>query len=196
MGDNYVETLASQTYAGTPQSAYTTAKSVINAECIPDLPKNFWRPGRRARIEGHGAISNIVTTPGTMQFLLKLGTTAAPVTAFDSGNVQLNATAHTTLPFWFELMLRSDKDNFGDGTLAKLFGQLKLIGIMFTATAGQTDSPQGMQTILAPATAPVLGAGFNASIVTQPDFWAGFSINNAANLIRIDDYSFIDLGVS
>lgn len=196
MGDNYVETLASQTYAGSPFNTYTAAKSVINPDCIPDLPRNFWRPGRRARIEGHGAISNIVTTPGTMQFLVKMGTIAAPVTVFDSQNIQLNATAHTLQPFWFEIMLRSDKDNYGNGTTAKLFGMLKLAGIMFTLTAGQIDSPQGMPVFTLPFVTPVLGAGFDATIVTQPDFWAGFSISNAGNGIRVDDYAFIDLGVS
>ena len=38
MGKNYVETLACQKSAGTLFNTYTTAKSVINPDCIPDLP--------------------------------------------------------------------------------------------------------------------------------------------------------------
>jgi hypothetical protein len=147
-----------------------------------------------ARISARGALSNIVTTPGTIQFLLKLGTVAAPVTVFDSGTIQLNATAHTTLPFALDITLRADTE--GSGTNAKLFGHGEVCGIMFTRPAGQTDSAQGHQVIRVPQTAPVLGAGFDSSVVTDLDLWAGFSISNAGNGIRIDQYWSEDLGIS
>lgn len=196
MAKSYAETLASQIAAGSLLNTYTTAKRVINDDALCDLHRGFWKPGRTAKIEVRGAISNIVTTPGTIQFLVKMGTTASPVTVFDSGTVQLNATAHTTLPFSLDIDLRADKDNHGSGTTTKLMGLGTLTGLMFTLTAGQTDSAQGHQTILVPQTAPALGAGFDDSIVNTPDFWAGFSISNAGNGIRIDQYRFIDLGIS
>ncbi len=194
MGDTYCETLISQHGAGTLFNTYTTAKRVINDQALIDLPRGFWAPGRGMKIEVKGAISNIVTTPGTIQFLAKLGTEAAPITVFDSGQVQLNATAHTTLPFWLEILLRADTE--GSGTNAKLFGHGKLGGIMFTLTAGQTDSAQGQQVIAVPQTAPVLGAGFDSHSINTLDLWAGFSISNAGNGIRIDEYFATDLGIS
>ena len=197
MGKNYVETLACQKSAGTLFNTYTTAKSVINPDCIPDLPRSvFWVPGRRAHIIGEGAISNVVTAAPTIQFLVKLGTIASAVTVFDSGQVQLNTIAHTTLPFSFEIRLRSDKDNYGNGTTAKLWGRMTVKGIMFAKSTAQIDSLQSDNEILLPQTAPVLGAGFDATIVTNPDFWAGFSASNAGNGIRIDDYAFIDMGIA
>jgi len=194
MGDTYVETLISQHGAGTLFNTFTTAKRVINDQAVLSYPRGYWAPGRMARVSARGAISNIVATPGTIQFLLKLGTVAAPVTVFDSGQIQLNATAHTTLPFALDVTLRADTE--GSGTNAKLFGHGEVCGIMFTLTAGQTDSAQGHQVIRVPQTAPVLGAGFDSTVVTDLDLWAGFSISNAGNGIRIDQYWSEDLGLS
>ncbi len=67
---------------------------------------------------------------------------------------------------------------------------------MFTLTAGQTDSAQGQQVIAVPQTAPVLGAGFDSHVINTLDLWAGFSISNAGNGIRIDEYFATDLGIS
>ena len=194
MGDTYVETLISQHGAGTLFNTFTTAKRVINDQAVLSYPRGYWAPGRMARINVRGALSNIVTTPGTVQFLLKLGTVASPITVFDSGVVQLNATAHTTLPFGLEVTLRSDTE--GSSTNAKLFGHGEVSGIMFTITAGQVDSVQGHQIIRVPQTAPVLGAGFDSTVVTDLDFWMGFSISNAGNGVRIDQYWSEDLGIS
>lgn len=194
MGDTYCETLVSQHGAGSPLATFTTAKRIINDQAVIDLPRGFWAPGRGMKIEAKGALSNIVTTPGTTQLLVKLGTEASPITVFDSGQIQLNATAHTLLPFWLEILLRCDTE--GSGVVAKLFGHGKIGGIMFTKTAGQVDSLQADQTIAIPQTAPVLGAGFDSHVVNTLDLWGGFSISNAANLIRIDEYFATDLGIS
>lgn len=196
MGAVYASNLARQSKAGTLLNTYTTAKSVINPDDLIDLPRSFWKIQRGLKVTVKGALSNIVAAPGTIQFLLKLGTTASPVTVYDSGTIQLNATAHVTLPFWLELTLRADKDNSGNGTTTKVFGHGKVGGIMFTKTAGQVDSLQGDQVIAVPQTAPVLGAGFDNTIVNTLDFWAGFSISNAGNGIRIDDYIVTDEGIA
>jgi hypothetical protein len=195
MGDNYLEAQISQHGAGSLLNTYTTAKRVINDQAVKrDLYAGFWCVGRMVEVKVRGVLSNIVTTPGTVQFLLKLGTEASPITVYDSGAIQLNATAHTTLPFWLDVLARVDSE--GSGTNAKLFAHGRVGGIMFTKTAGQTDSAQGDQVIAVPQTAPVLGAGFDSTIVTQMDFWAGFSISNAGNGIRIDQFALIDLGIS
>lgn len=181
------ETLINQQGAGTLLTTYTTAKSVINPQALITLPANFFYPGRMLRVFAMGGISNIVTTPGLMNFQVKVGSVAA----FDTGNIQLNATAHTTLPFWLEVLLTCRA--VGSGTSANLMGLANVVGIMFTRTAGQTDDAQGVQQILAPATAPAVGTGFDSTIANTLDLWAGFTISNAGNGIQIQQYSVSSL---
>lgn len=135
------------------------------------------------RVSAIGAISNIVTTPGTITFQSMLGANIA----WSSGAIQLNATAHTTLPFWLEVMLTCQVE--GNGTTAKLMGQGRLNGIMFTVTAAQTDAPNTPGGFMVPATAPAQGAGFDSTIANAMDFFAGFSISAAGNGIQIAQYA-------
>src|SRR4051812_34193777 len=89
--------LVTQQGAGTLFNTYTTSKSVINPQAVIVLPAGFFAaPGLSLAVRVRGGISNIVTTPGTITFEVKLGS----VVAFTTGAIQLNATAHTTLPFW------------------------------------------------------------------------------------------------
>lgn len=186
------ETLVTQKGAGQGLlTGYTTAKSVIDANALYVLPANWWYVGRKLRIMVEGAVSNIVTTPGLMNFQVKMGPTAN-IAVFDTGNIQLNATAHTTLPFWLEIELTCRA--IGNATTANLIGLAIATGRMFTLTAGQTDDAQGMQSILAPATAPAVGTGFDSTVASILDFWAGFTINNVGNGVRIDQYAVEDLG--
>lgn len=184
----FQETLLTQQAVGALLNTYTTAKSVINPQALWTIPAGFLYVGRKLRIVSKGAISNIVTTPGLMNFQVKVGSAVV----FDTGNIQLNATAHTTLPYWLEIELTVR--SLGSGTAATMFGLANISGIMFTRTAGQTDDAQGVQTILAPQTAPGVGAGFDSTIANILDFWAGFTISNAGNGIQVHSYSVEDLG--
>ena len=168
---------------GTTFATFTTAKTVIPATNLITLPANWFYVGRALVVEAWGAISNIVTTPGLMNFQVVIG----GVAAFDTGNIQLNATAHTTLPFNIRIKMRCAA--VGATTTANLLGLAIVTGRMFTLTAGQTDSAQEMPTVTAPATNPAVGTGFNSTIANIMDFFVGFTSSNAANLIRIDDYT-------
>lgn len=178
----YQDTLVSQQAAGTLFTTYTTAKSVINPQALCVVPAGYFYIGKKIRICSKGGISNIVTTPGLMNFQIKIGSAVA----FDTGNIQLNATAHTTLPYWLEIELLCR--SVGSGTNATAMGLAQVTGRMFTLTAGQTDNAQGMQTILAPATAMAVGAGFDSTIANVIDMWAGFTISNAGNGIQVQTY--------
>jgi hypothetical protein len=183
------ETLVTQQAAGTLFNTFTTAKSVVNPQALWTMPAGFMRIGRMMRAFVMGAVSNIVTTPGTMNFQVKIGSAVA----LDTGALQLNATAHTTLPFWLDMIMTCRA--VGSGTNANLMGLAQVTGIMFTRTAGQTDDAQGVQTLLAPATAPAVGAGFDSTIANIVDLWAGFSISNAGNGVQIHQYKLVDLGM-
>lgn len=182
----FQETLVTQQAAGTLFNTYTTAKSVINPQALWVMPAGYLYIGRKLRVAVKGSVSNIVTTPGTMNFQVKLGPTAN-IIAFDTGTIQLNATAHTTLPFWLEIELTCR--SVGSATAATLMGLANVTGIMFTRTAGQTDDAQGMQTLLAPATAMAVGTGFDSTVANILDLWAGFSISNAGNGVQIQTYA-------
>jgi hypothetical protein len=179
------QTLVTQRTAGTLFTTYTTAKTVINQQDLYGFYANYFQLGSKLRITVNGAVSNIVTTPGTMVFQVMLGS----VVAWSSGNVQLNATAHTTLPFRLVIDLTCQLTNTAvGGAVAKLMGHGVLTGVMFTKTAGQTDGANSETVITVPVTAPALGTAFDSTISQILDFWVGFSISNAGNGVRIDQY--------
>jgi|SRR6266850_4713429 len=183
---SYNETLITQPDAGTLLTTFTTAATAINPDALWTMPPNWARIGRKLRVKVQGAISNIVTTPGLMNFQVKIGSVAA----YDSGNIQLNATAHTTLPFWADIDLTMRA--IGNGTAANAMGLGIFTGRMFTLTAGNTDANNDhMPTIIAPATAPAVGTGFNSTQANIVDFFVGFTISNIGNGIRIDQYELI-----
>lgn len=182
-GQTWQETLITQQGAGTSFGTYTTAKTVINPQALYTIPANYLYIGRKLRVTFKGGIGTLVTTPGTINFQVKIGSVAA----FDSGAIQLNATAHTNIPFWAEIEMTVRA--VGSGTTANAMGLGQFSGRMFTITAGQTDDVQGIQTVLGPATAMAVGTGFDSTIANIIDLWAGFSISNAANTVQIQTYS-------
>lgn len=187
MANGYVECVAWQRASGTLFNTYTTAKRVILDTAIWSVPPNYLIPGRKMRIRVFGALSNIVTTPGLFNLQQRLGTIATPIAAFDTGNIQLNATAHTTLPFFADIITCSQVE--GITTAGKLMGMCDISGIMITRTAGQTDDAQGVQELIAPATAPAQGTGYDSTINNFTDLGGGFTISNAGNGIQIHMYS-------
>ena len=178
----FQETLVSQQLAGTAFNTFTTAKTVIPPICLFQLPPNYLYIGKKFRTTVLGSISNIVTTPGTITFQINMGTVAA----WSSGAIQLNATAHTTLPF--RLVVEWTVRAIGNATSANIIGVGTVTGIMFTNTAGQTDSVNGIPSIVVPATAPAVGTGFDSTVAQTLDFFTGFSISNVGNQIQVQDY--------
>jgi hypothetical protein len=176
------ETLVTATAAGTLFNTYTTAKTVLPTGCLVTLPANWWYVGRAIRVTVQGGISNIVTTPGTITMQVNMGAIAA----YSTGAVQLNATAHTTLPF--ELVATLTCRAVGASTSANLMGIGHLRGVMFTKTAAQVDQVNIGDSIMVPATAPAVGAGFDSTAAQTLDFFAGFSISNAGNGIQVHNY--------
>ncbi len=179
------QAVVTQEAAGAAYATYTTAKTVINQQDLYSFYPNFFKLGTKLRITVHMAISNIVTTPGTVTFQVMLGS----VVAFTTGAVQLNATAHTLLPAKLVIDLTCQLTNTTvGGAVAKLMGQAVLTGVMFTKTAGQTDGANTETVINLPATSPALGTAFDSTISQILDFWAGFSISAGGNGIQVAQY--------
>jgi len=183
------QNIVSQRAAGTLFNTYTTAKTVINQQDLYGFYANFWQLGQRMRVKANMAISNIVTTPGTITFQIMFGS----VVVWSSGAIQLNATAHTLLPAVLEVDLVCQLANTGvGGAIAKLMGVGRLQGVMFTKTAAQVDGVNSETSIIVPVTAPALGTAFDGTVSQTLDFWTGFSISNSGNGIQMADYS-VDL---
>jgi hypothetical protein len=175
-----IVTLSAQ---GTKYDTFTTAKSMLPAAAIPTLPANFWQVGKQMRIRGVAGLSNIVTTPGTLTLQVMVGS----VIAFTSGALQLNATAHTLLPFFFDILMTCRA--IGASTTAKFQGNGTVSGIHPTLTAAQTDAANTGGIFSIPATAPALGTGFDSTAAQAIDLWAGFSISNSGNAFQIEQYT-------
>ncbi len=185
------ETLVSPNAAGTLFNTYTTAKTVLPTGCLVSLPANWWYVGRSIRVTVQGGISTLVTTPGTITLQVNLGAVAA----YSTGAIQLNATAHTTLPFEFQAILTCRA--VGSSTSANLMGIGKVTGVMFTKTIAATDAWGRVSaadasvsdvTMMVPQTAPAVGTGFDSTAAQTLDFFAGFSVSNAANGIQVQNY--------
>ena len=182
--------LVTQRAAGTLFNTYTNAKTIINQQDLYSLYPNAFQIGRKLRVTAHMGISNIATTPGTITFQVMLGS----IVAWTSGAVQLNATAHTTLPAKLVVDLTCQLANTGvGGVIAKLMGQGVLTGVMFTKTAAQVDGVNSETVINVPVTAPALGTAFDGTISQILDFWVGFSISNSGNGVQIAQYDVEDL---
>lgn len=182
MNQSWRQTLRTQQAAGTLFNGYTTAKTVIPAQALWTMPENYLAVGSRLGVRVQGAISNLVTTPGTIVFQVKVGT----VIAFTTGNIQLSSTAHTTIPFWLDIELTCR--TIGPTTSATFMGQGRIVSQTVNATA-VADGTQTHSVLMAPNTAPAVGTGFDSTIANVVDFWAGFSISDALNGVQIQQYA-------
>lgn len=82
-----------------------TLTAAAAATCIPvtakfTFPPNSLVVGSALRITANGRISCVVTTPGTARFDLRLGNNIM----FDTGAMNLNIVAKTTLPWWLDIV--------------------------------------------------------------------------------------------
>lgn len=174
------ETLVAAQVAGTNFTTYTTAKTVLPVGCLVSLPANWWYVGRTMRITVAGGISNLVTTPGTITLQIMHGS----VVVFTTGAMQMSTTAHTNLPFWAQFLLTCRA--VGSSTSANLIGQSTIFAQALNISGA--DLTQSHPYLLGPNTAPAVGTGFDSTAAQTLDFWAGFSISNAANGIQVHQY--------
>jgi hypothetical protein len=178
-----VQTLASQSAAGTLFNTYTTAKSVINATELVSLPANYMKQGAKFRIKAWGGLSNIITTPGTVTFQVMMGA----IVAFTTGAIQMTTTANTLTPWDFEATLQVR--SAGASTAATLIGSGYITALNLTIGAAGVNPTVTDTSIVVPVTAPAAGTGFDSTIANLLDFWVGFSISNAGNGVQVQDYT-------
>lgn len=196
MALGYQNILSSARTSGTIFDTFTTAKTVINATELVQLPPNFLYVGKKLRMTVRGALTTLVTTPGTVTFQGMMGS----IVAYTTGAIQMNATAHTLLPWTLRADLRCD--TIGSGTNAHFLGMGDLTGVMFTKTIAATDlwgrvsaadAAVSEVVLNVPVTAPAVGTGFDSTIANIFDFWVGFSVSSASNRVQVWDYTLEEL---
>ncbi|MGD0591085.1 MAG: hypothetical protein ABSA44_09840 [Bacteroidota bacterium] len=179
----WVEVIAYQNTPGTLLNTYTTAKSVINNNALVTLPPNWWQIGKMLRIKIQGNISNVTTSQRTFTFQIMMGT----IVVWTSGAILTTTTAHTTIPFELEILLRCEV--IGSATTAKLMGQGILRGIMFVISGAVADPTAGVGTIMCPNTVMAQGGGFDSTIANILDFWVGLSASESTTGIQVIQYT-------
>lgn len=141
------------------------------ASCIPVasriiLPTNYWTVGKQWRIKLAGRISCAVTTPGTARFDLRTGPSGT-IVAFDTGALNLNIVAKTTVPFRLDVDLTCRA--VGNSTSTTLFGMGKFTSE--AVIASPLPSAGGNGVLLCPVSAPAVGTGFDNTAANAVDMF-------------------------
>lgn len=162
-----------------------TLTAAAAASCIPPaakitLPNNFWYIGRQLRISASGRISNVVTTPGTARFDVRLGA----VVAFDGLAVALNVVAKTNVGWWLELLLTCRA--IGSGTSTTLMGQGKFLSEAVVGSPLPSVGGSG-QIVLPVNSAPAVGTGFDNTAANTLDLF--FTQTVATGSLTLHQYT-------
>lgn len=174
-----VQSLIAAQVSGSALSASTSATSLLPAQAKLTLPANYFDYiGRTLRVRAAGRISNIVTTPGTFTLDLRLGATVV----FNGGAMQLSTTAHTNVPWWWEVFLTVR----ATGSTANFMGQ----GVCFSQAVNVSgaDATTGHSLLMTPNTAPAVGNNFDSTAALQLDLFGTFSVSDAANAATLHQY--------
>jgi len=165
-----------------------TLTAAARATCLPTaavitLPNNFWQIGKKMRINAAGRISCVVTTPGTARFDLAV----AAVVAFDTGALNLNIVAKTTVPWFLEIDLTCRAE--GSGTSANLIGNARFISE--AVIASPLPAVGGVGTLLAPVGTPAVGTGFDSTLANTLNLF--FTQTAATGSMTLHQYEVIAL---
>ncbi len=191
-GQSLVEALVNSNVDGTALTASTTPTSILHGSCKLAVPANFFRIGKRIRVTAHGRVSNIVTTPGTLTFDIRMGPALPPtIVVANSGAMALNIVAKTNVPWamWWDLTCRA----VGTATSANLMHQGEWVSE--SVIGAPLPSAGGASSHMLPNAAPAVGTGFDSTIANYIDLFATWSLSNA-NSIQVHQYLLEDLNPS
>jgi hypothetical protein len=169
------ETLISAQVDGTAVTG-TSAATLLPTSAKAVLPANYFAIGRVLRLNAWGRISNIATTPGTLTLDFRLNNGVV----FTSGVIPLNTTAKTNVSWRTVLMLTCR--SVGSGSLGTLMGQGD-----FTSESVVSSVAGTANDVMLPASAPVVGSGFDTTAAQVCDMQATFSLTG--NSIQLHEYA-------
>lgn len=171
------ETLVSAQVDGPTLTAAAAATCIPPAALIT-IPAGWWQIGRMLKVTAQGRISCAVTTPGTARFQVRQGA----VSIFDSGALNLNIVAKTTVPWWLEIVMTCRA--IGNATSANVFGfgtfqSEAVVGSPLPA-AGSNGS------LICPVGTPAVGTGFDSTIANILDLF--FTQTVATGSLTVHQY--------
>lgn len=163
-----------------------TLATAARASCIPTanrivLPNNFFYIGRAIRVQISGRISCAVTTPGTARFDICLGAAGTTI-VFDTGALNLNVVAKTTVPFWLEVILTCRAVGSGTATTffpMGLFQSEAVVGAPLPTVGGNGS-------LLVPVGTPAVGAGMDNTAASALDVF--FTQTVATGSMTVHNY--------
>lgn len=182
--------MSSNSWGQTLVTAQTDGPALTNnaaASALPGaarftFPANLLKIGDKFQVKASGRISCVVTTPGTARFDWRWGSAIV----FDSQAMNLNTTAQTNVPWWFDLEVTCRA--IGNSTTATLFG----MGI-FTSPAvvgSPAVSAGGSGILVLPNSgAPAVGAGFDSTVSNVIDFF--FTQTVATGSMTLHEYEIL-----
>ena len=105
MASGFWSPLAIQNQTAGPVITTTGAQSILAGTAKYTFAPNSIQAGSMLRLHADGFISCVVTTPGTARIDIRMGGVASGNVVYDSGPMNLNVVAKSTLPWWFDLYL-------------------------------------------------------------------------------------------
>ncbi len=146
-----------------------TLTAAAAASCIPTasriiLPNNYFYIGKLLKVVLHGRISCAVTTPGTARFDIRMGPSGT-IVVYDTGAMNLNVVAKTTVPWLLEIWLTCRA--VGAGTATNFMG----IGCFSSEAVVGSPLPTvgGNGSLLCPVGTPAVGTGFDNTAANAID---------------------------
>ena len=161
-GETFAESPITSQIDGAAITA-ASATTLLPAAAKLTLPPNYWKIGRKLKIDAWGRISSVITTPGTARFDVRMGGTVV----FDGLAILLDTVAGHTNVGWY---LHLDLTCRAIGTAANFFGQgvwtcEDILGVPATA-------PKGVLSAILPwNSAPAVGANFDSTVSQQVDLF-------------------------
>lgn len=162
-----------------------TLTSAAAATCLPAQARRtiaanlFDQAGQLLFVRIAGRLSNVVTSPGTARFDLRLGGT--PV--FDTLAMPLNVVAKTNVPFWLEILMTLR----AVGNPANFFGQHLFVSESYIGSPAASAGGNG--TIVGPYnTAPVVGGNFDSTAAQQLDCFYTQTVGTAGTSMTVHQF--------
>jgi len=177
MFQSWNQVLINSQVAGSGPTNTTTETSLLPAAAKFTIPANFFQIGSVLRITLCSQVSNVATTPGTLNLKVKFGSTAV----FTGGAQQLSTTVHTTLPHWWDVLLTCQVI----GSSAVFMGQGRSMGQM-CLRSGADLATDGVE--MTPNSTPAQGTAFDSTATQVVDLTATMSTTTSGTSMAGQQY--------
>jgi hypothetical protein len=163
-----------------------TLTAAAAASCIPTpsritLPNNYFSIGKKLLLTLYGRISCAVTTPGTARFDIRMGPSGT-IVVYDTGALNLNIVAKTTVPWWLEILMTCRAVGAGTATNFFALGRFTSEAVI----ASPLPAVGGNGTLLCPVGTPAVGSGIDNTAANVIDVF--FTQTVATGSLTVHDY--------